>query len=198
MPVVVQIFDKVVDVPVVQVPQFIDVLDVAVIMQRQVVSLEQWKCLRFSSSPEFENIPVRRRDGYPQCKLCSFQEVGGDEGSFGRFFSIFRAPPGCPGVERQFSEPSMTKSSSSSRAPAQFILSTCQQPQQQQTSDPSLPPHVCLVMFHGMDSSGQQRMGARDELREAEEGAAAACTVASRAADRRHGTGALNEVSGAT
>ena len=29
---------------------------------------------------------------------------------------IFRAPPGCPGVERQFSEPSMMKSSSSSRA----------------------------------------------------------------------------------
>ena len=31
---------------------------------------------------------------------------------FWRFFRIFRAPPGCPGVERQFSEPSTTKSSS--------------------------------------------------------------------------------------
>ena len=38
MPVVVQIFDKVVDVLVVQLAQFIDGLDVAVIMQRQVVS----------------------------------------------------------------------------------------------------------------------------------------------------------------
>ena len=38
MPVVVQRVCKVVDVPVVQVPQFIDGLDVAVIMQRQVVS----------------------------------------------------------------------------------------------------------------------------------------------------------------
>ena len=27
-----------------------------------------------------------------------------------RFFPHFRAPPGCPGVERQFFEPSMTKS----------------------------------------------------------------------------------------
>ena len=35
---------------------------------------------------------------------------GGDEG-----VGIFRAPPGCPGVERQFSEPSMMKSSLSSR-----------------------------------------------------------------------------------
>ena len=32
----------------------------------------------------------------------------------------FRAPPGRPGVERQFSEPSMMKSSLSSRAPAQL------------------------------------------------------------------------------
>ena len=38
---------------------------------------------------------------------------GGDVG-----LGIFRAPPGRPGVERQFSEPSMTKSSLLSRAPA--------------------------------------------------------------------------------
>ena len=37
---------------------------------------------------------------------------GGDVG-----LGIFRAPPGRPGVERQFSEPSMTKSSLPSRAP---------------------------------------------------------------------------------
>ena len=34
-------------------------------------------------------------------------------------FRIFRAPPGYPGVERQFSEPSMAKSSLPSRGPAQ-------------------------------------------------------------------------------
>ena len=61
MPVVVQIFDKMVDVPVVQLPQ-----DVAVIMQRQVVSRT-----------------VEVRDGYPQCKLlCSLQVVDGGEGGF--------------------------------------------------------------------------------------------------------------------
>ena len=84
MPVVVQIFDKVVDVPVVQVLQFFDGSDVAVICSDKL-SLEQWKCLRFSSSPEFADIPVRSRDGYPQCKLCSLQAVGGDEGVLGGF-----------------------------------------------------------------------------------------------------------------
>ena len=39
---------------------------------------------------------------------------------FCRFFRIFRAPPGCPGVERQFLETSMAKSSLPSRAPPQF------------------------------------------------------------------------------
>ena len=38
---------------------------------------------------------------------------------FSAFFGHFRASQGCPGVERQFSEPSTMKSSSSSRAPAQ-------------------------------------------------------------------------------
>ena len=38
-------------------------------------------------------------------------------GLFDAFCVIFRAPPGCPGVERQFFEPSTMKSSSSSRAP---------------------------------------------------------------------------------
>ena len=48
------------------------------------------------------------------------QEIGGDAG-----VGIFRAPPGRPGVERQFSEPSMMKSSLSSRAPAQLDRMTC-------------------------------------------------------------------------
>ena len=41
-------------------------------------------------------------------------------GFFSGVFRIFRAPPGCPGVERQFSEPSVTKSSLLSRVPAQL------------------------------------------------------------------------------
>ena len=39
------------------------------------------------------------------------------DGFFSRIFRGFRALPGRPGVERQFLEPSMTKSSSLSRAP---------------------------------------------------------------------------------
>ena len=66
-----------------------------------------WRCLKFSSSPEFVDLPVCTEAG-------GFQRgFGGDVG-----LSIFRAPPGRPGVERQFSEPSMMKSSLSSRAPA--------------------------------------------------------------------------------
>ena len=47
-----------------------------------------------------------------------------DKGGFQRGFGgdvglgIFRAPPGRPGVERQFSEPSMMRNSLSSRANA--------------------------------------------------------------------------------
>ena len=33
------------------------------------------------------------------------------------FLAFFRAPPGCPGVERKFFGPSMAKSSLPSRAP---------------------------------------------------------------------------------
>ena len=39
------------------------------------------------------------------------------KGLFDAFSVIFRAPLGRPGVERQFLEPSMVKSSSPSRAP---------------------------------------------------------------------------------
>ena len=68
------------------------------------------RCLRFSSSPEFVDLPVCN-------ETMGFQRgFGGDAG-----VGIFRAPPGCPGVERQFSEPLMMKSSSSSRAPAQLV-----------------------------------------------------------------------------
>ena len=80
---------KVNDVPVVQV----------------VAWVSGWRCLRLSSSPELVDIPVCRDSGLRR----GFGDVG---------LGIFRAPPGRPGVERQFSEPSMTKSSLLSRAPA--------------------------------------------------------------------------------
>ena len=70
------------------------------------------RCLRFSSSPESVDLPVFK-------ETMGFQRgYGGDAG-----VGIFRAPPGCPGVERQFSEPSMMKSSLSSRASAQLVRS---------------------------------------------------------------------------
>ena len=53
-------------------------------------------------------------DGYD---VSSIFRYGGDDWVFDAFCVIFRAPPGCPGVERQFLEPSMAKSSLPSRAP---------------------------------------------------------------------------------
>ena len=88
-----QCSDKVNDVPVVQV----------------VAWVSCWRCLRLCSSPELVDIPVCRDSGLRP-------GVGGDVA-----VGIFRAPPGCPGVERQFSEPSMMKSSLSPRAPAQLV-----------------------------------------------------------------------------
>ena len=67
--------------------------------------LSLWRCLRLSSSPELVDIPVAENRGL-RPGFC-----GGDVG-----LGIFRAPPGRPGFERQFSEPSMTKSSLLSRA----------------------------------------------------------------------------------
>ena len=98
-----QYSDTEVDVPVVLPAgcpvQFIDGMDVAVIMQRLWVSC--WRCLKFSSPPESVDPPVCSETG-------GFQRgIGGDVG-----LGIFRVPPGRPGVERQFSEPSMMKSSS--------------------------------------------------------------------------------------
>ena len=49
--------------------------------------------LKLSSSPEFVDLPVCN-------EMMGFQRgFGGDAG-----VGFFRAPPGCPGVERQFSE----------------------------------------------------------------------------------------------
>ena len=60
-------------------------VDVPVIMQRRC-SLEQWKCLRFSSSPDLVDIPVRNRDGHVSA-------CGGGEGAF-RVFPHFSCPSG--------------------------------------------------------------------------------------------------------
>ena len=57
---------------------------------------------------------IARAGGHSSCREFGLSaRVGGDVG-----LGIFRAPPGRPGVERQFSEPSMAKSSLLSRAPA--------------------------------------------------------------------------------
>ena len=58
---------------------------------------ENRRCLRFS---------------HRQSSMIIWSRVG----VFRRILRHFRAPPGCPGVERQFFEPSTMKSSSSSRA----------------------------------------------------------------------------------
>ena len=88
----VQYSDKVVDVPAVAVHR-------------------RWTSLRLCSDavsqlevPQIQFITgvhghlSCNRDGYVFCVY------GGDE-IFFAFLAIFRAPPGCPGVERQFSSP---------------------------------------------------------------------------------------------
>ena len=84
--------------------QFIDGMDVAVIMQRCWVSC--WRCLNSVHRQSSWTFQYAQRRGFQRGFGC-------DEG-----WAFFRAPPGRPGVERQFSEPSMTKSSLLSRAPA--------------------------------------------------------------------------------
>ena len=79
---VVQRVDKVVYVPVVQVPQFIDGLDVAVIMQRQVVS-PTVEVPQIQFIARVSDIPVR----------CStdhfFSVVGwGEDASQGRYWIV--------------------------------------------------------------------------------------------------------------
>ena len=71
------------------------VMDAPVTMQRRR-SLEQWKCLRISSSTGLVDIPVRNRDRL-------LFAVGCDEGLFRRILRHFSRSSGCPGVERQFS-----------------------------------------------------------------------------------------------
>ena len=122
------------------------------------------RCLRFSSSPESVDLPVCNET------VRFSRGFGGDVG-----VDIFRAPPGCPGVERQFSEPSMVKSSLPSRAPAQLIsvtsgytlvdfLSSCQKQQQQQ----AVHPKSALFFRHllRMDLSEQPSSGAAQRRRQ--------------------------------
>ena len=107
VPIVVQCVDKVVDVPVVQVPQFIDGLDVAVIMPRQVYLSRSGSASESVHRLSLQTFQLQQR------------RVPTVRTGFWRVFRIFRAPPGSPGVERHFSEPSIAKSSLPSRAPAQ-------------------------------------------------------------------------------
>ena len=73
-------------------------------MQRQVFSgTVEVPQIQFIA--RVSDIPVRRRDGYPQCKLWQLSGGGGDGGVFRRILRLFRAPPGCSGVDRQFSSP---------------------------------------------------------------------------------------------
>ena len=82
----------------------------------------QWKCLRFRSSPESWTVQFCNREWYSTFYSGDMAAV---KGLFDAFCVIFRAPPGCPGVEGQFLEPSMVKSSSPSRAPlANWIVVT--------------------------------------------------------------------------
>ena len=70
MPVVVQIFDKVVDVPVVQVVQFIDGVNVPVIMQRQVRVSSTVEVPQIQFTARVVDIPVvqqRRVHSFQQC-----------------------------------------------------------------------------------------------------------------------------------
>ena len=50
-------------------------------------------------------------------EMGTFQHMVPVKGFFRVFSAFFRAPPDCPGVERQFFEPPTMKSSSSSIAP---------------------------------------------------------------------------------
>ena len=70
-------------------------------------------------SPVIVDIPVvqQRRE----LDFTAVLVMAAVQGCFRGFSAFFRAPPGCPGLQRQFSEPSTTKSSSLSRAPAQLL-----------------------------------------------------------------------------
>ena len=87
-------------------------VDVPVIKQRR---------LRSGSVPD--SVHRQTPWTFQLCNRLAYGGYGGDvflwawDGVFGGIDAFFRAPPGCPGVERQFLEPSTTKSSSLSRAP---------------------------------------------------------------------------------
>ena len=91
------------------------VMDVSVVMQRRRVS-RTVEVPQIQFIAPFEDFQLCNRDWYSvQHWVAVYGGYGGDErGFWAVFFRIFRAPPGCPGVERQFLEPSMTKSSLSS------------------------------------------------------------------------------------
>ena len=75
------------------------------------VLFRQWKCHRFSSSPESVDIPVRNRGGHSAFSRAAMKGVFGGSVAF---FALFQV---VPELSASFSEPSMAKSSLPSRAP---------------------------------------------------------------------------------
>ena len=100
---------KTVEVPQLHCSDKVD--DVFVV---QIVVGVSWKVPQNQFIARVSGPSSLQRDGF------LLHGYGGGEWIFSRFFRGFRAPPGCPRVERQFSEPSTTKRSLLSRAPAQF------------------------------------------------------------------------------
>ena len=76
------------------------VVNVPVIIQRQVSSLQQWRCLRFSSPAESWTFPLCNRDWYAAFLQ---RRYGGGEGAFlTHFCVIFRAPLVVPELSASF------------------------------------------------------------------------------------------------
>ena len=113
------------------IPKIFGIISTSSIWQspRASVSVVFWKnftyfhrvgCPGLSAQFALENLDY----------ISSRSQIGGGR-VFRRLLRIFRAPPGYLGFERQFSEPSMVKSSLPSLAPTQFQSQHLQQPQQQ-------------------------------------------------------------------
>ena len=107
------------DVPVVQVvmvPQVLsEVVNDPVIMQRHVRVSSKVEVPQIQFTARVVDILLCNRDWYAAFIRGVMAAV---KGLFDAFCVIFRAPPGCPGVERQFFELSSAHNCECSRAPA--------------------------------------------------------------------------------
>ena len=93
------------------------VVNVPVTIQRQVRFSSTAEVPRIQFTARVVDILLCNRDWYEAFIRGVMVAV---KGLLGVFFRFFRAPPGCPRVQRQFSEPSTAKSSSLLRALARF------------------------------------------------------------------------------